>query len=143
MSSHARPRPLHLRPRLVGLVALGGALGTALRLGVTTLAGPGGAGGWPWGTVAVDLTGAFGLGVLLEHLTRTGPDDGRLRDVRLLVGTGVLGGYTTYSTLALDAVTLADGGDLAAAILSAGGTLVLGLVAAAAGMAVGARRRTR
>lgn len=143
MISDARPRPLHLRPRLVALVALGGAVGTGLRAAVTALLGAttGPDGGWPWGTWAVNLTGALVLGMLLEHLARTGPDDGRLRDVRLLAGTGVLGGYTTYSTLALDAVTLAADGDLAGTLLYAGSTLVLGVAAAAAGMAVGARLR--
>jgi CrcB protein len=91
--------------------------------------------------VTVNLSGAFLLGMLLEHLARTGPDDGRLRDVRLLVGTGLLGGYTTYSTLALDTVRLATAGSPGTAVASALVTLVLGVVAAAAGMATGARLR--
>ena len=143
MTAPADQRPLHLRPRPVALVALGGAVGTAGRAGLTALLAsvPATGGGWPWATWVVNLTGAFLLGMLLEHLARTGPDDGRLRDVRLLLGTGVLGGYTTYSTLALDTVTLAAGGRLGASVLYAGSTLVLGALAAAAGMAAGARLR--
>lgn len=131
-------RPLHLRPRAVAVVALGGAAGTALRAAAGALGGP--EGGWPWATWVVNVVGAFGLGLLLEHLARTGPDDGRRRDVRLGLGTGLLGGFTTYSTLALDTVALASGAPLTS-VLYAGSTLVLGTVAAAAGMAVGARVR--
>lgn len=138
MTPEARARPLHRRGGPVALVALGGAVGTTLRAAVAALATPDSA--WPWHTAVVNVVGAFALGVLLEHLARTGPDDGRLRDVRLLVGTGVLGGFTTYSTLALDTVLLADAG-LGAATLYAGSTLVLGALAAAGGMAVGARLR--
>jgi fluoride exporter len=129
--------PLHLRPRLVGLVALGGVAGTALRAGIGTLES--GAGGWPWATWTVDLSGAFLLGLLLEALARTGPDDGRRRDARLLLGTGALGGYTSYSTLALETVELLDAGDARTAVLYAAGSVVLGLVAAGAGIAVGIR----
>ncbi|WNB85824.1 CrcB family protein [Cellulomonas sp. ATA003] len=138
-------RPLHTRPRAIALVAVGGALGTAVRVGVAAPAG-----GWdgaPWATWAVNVSGAFVLGVLLERLVRSGPDDGRRRDVRLLAGTGFLGGYTTYSTLALDTVTLvgtnagvgAGTAALGTALLYAGSSLVLGVVAAAAGLAVGRR----
>ena len=87
----------------------------------------------------MNLTGAFALGLLLEHLARRGPDDGRRREVRLYAGTGLLGGYTTYSTLALDTVLLADTGQAAVALLYAGSGVVLGVAAAAAGLAVGRR----
>ena len=129
--------PLHHRPRLVGLVALGGTVGTALRAALGALAPA--AGGWPWATWTVNLTGAFLLGLLLEALARTGPDDGRRRDTRLLLGTGVLGGYTTYSTLALDTVRMIDAGDVRTGLLYAAGSVVLGPATAAAGIAVGIR----
>jgi fluoride exporter len=134
-------RPLHRRPRPVALVALGGAVGTAVRALAADLLPA--AGGWPWATWAVNVTGALLLGVLLEHLARTGPDDGRLRDVRLLLGTGALGGYTTYSTLALETVGLASDGAPWRAVLYAATTVLVGLGAAAGGMALGARLRRR
>ncbi len=141
MSRPTDDRPLHRRPRLVALVAAGGAVGTAVRA-LVAAALPAGD-GWPWATWTVNVTGAFLLGMLLEHLARTGPDDGRRRDLRLLVGTGALGGYTTYSTLALDAVTLASDGAAGTAVLYGTTTLVLGVAAAAAGMGVGTRLRRR
>jgi fluoride exporter len=136
-------RPLHRQPRLVLLVALGGALGTALRAAVPAAvpaALPASTGDWPWATWTVNLSGAFLLGLLLERLARTGPDDGRRRDVRLLAGTGFLGGFTTYSTLALETVTLATA-EPVRAVLYAGSTVLLGLAAAAVGMLAGARLR--
>ena len=134
---HRAPVPLHRRPGLVALVAVGGAVGTAVRAALAAV--PAAGGGWPWATATVNVTGAFLLGLLLEGLARTGPDDGRRRHARLLLGTGVLGGYTTYSTLALDTVQRAGTGDVGGAALYAGGSLVLGLAAAAAGIATGAR----
>ena len=48
------------------------------------------------------VAGAFLLGWLLEALSRGGPDEGRRRAIRLFVGTGIMGGYTTYSSFAVD-----------------------------------------
>ncbi len=131
-------RPPRPRPRHVALVAVGGTLGTAARSAVVS-APAAHAGGWPWGTVTVNLLGAFALGLLLGRLARPGADDGRRRDARLLVGTGFLGGFTTYSALALDTVTLAGAGGTAAAVAYACSSLALGVGAAAAGMLAGAR----
>lgn len=100
------PRRLLLRPLV--LVALGGAAGTTARylLGETISD----VAGMPFGIFAINLTGAFLLGWLIEALARYGPDTGRRRDLRLLLGTGVIGGFTTYSALAADtAVLLRDG----------------------------------
>src|SRR5699024_11239433 len=56
----------------------------------------------PVGTFLANISGAFLLGLLVESLSRRGADHGRRRDLRLLLGTGLLGGYTTYSALAND-----------------------------------------
>jgi CrcB protein len=134
-----RSTPPHLRAGLVGLVVLGGALGTALRAELAALLPA--SGGWSWTILGINVVGAFCLGLLLDALARRGPDEGRRRSVRLFVGTGVLGGFTTYSTLALDvAEFLRDGrADAGAAygLLS----VVLGVVAVALGLLVAGRTR--
>ncbi|MBF4461245.1 MULTISPECIES: fluoride efflux transporter FluC [unclassified Rathayibacter] len=129
--------PLHLRPSAILVVALGGTVGTAARA-VTALALPP-LSALPVATLAVNLAGAFLLGLLLERLVRGGADVGPRRTLRLLIGTGVLGGFTTYSTFSLDTLTLLDGGRIAEAGLYTGATLLLGTLAAALGIAVAGR----
>jgi CrcB protein len=146
-SEHAPPKRGRVRPpyrqwRLLGLVALGGALGTTLRALVTMLVPADGA--FPVATFAINLVGAFVLGLLLEVLTRSGPDDGWRRRTRLLVGTGVLGGFTTYSALATATAELTVDGFPWWAIGYALGTVVIGAVLSTAGIAFGAAlTRTR
>ena len=101
-------RPVHLHPGFVLVVITGGVFGALARSGLSTvLPAPG---GWPLPTLIINLTGAFLLGVLLEALVRRGPDTGRLRVIRLLAGTGFMGAFTTYSTLALETNTLIGAG---------------------------------
>lgn len=104
-SRAAWPRPVHLSWSNVGWVALGGAAGTGLRYLVTALA-PSWA-GVPVATLGINVVGAFLLGVLLELLAERSIDTGRSHRIRLGVGTGGLGGFTTYSALSTDTVTLA------------------------------------
>jgi CrcB protein len=119
---------------------LGGTAGTGLRE-VITLATPR-LGGVPVATVGINVVGAFLLGVLLEHLARSGPDVGGRRDLRLLLGAGGLGGFTTYSALAADTVLLGSH-SVAIALLYSLGTLLAGGVASWAGIALAARRFRR
>ena len=121
------------------LVAVGGFAGTLARYGLE-LAGPAHTAAWPWGTFAANLAGAFVLGVLLDALTRSGPDTGRRRQARLLGGTGFCGGLTTYSTFAVEADLLvrAHRPGLAAAYLLV--TLAAGLMATGVGVAVAGYR---
>ncbi|MGR2752855.1 fluoride efflux transporter FluC [Agromyces arachidis] len=136
------PAPPYRRWSHLGLVAAGGAVGTALREAML-LAAPD-LERFPATTFAINLVGAFALGVLLESLVRAGPETGRRRTVRLLVGTGVLGGFTTYSALATATAALAVGGFAGWAVAYALGTVVLGAAMSVAGIAVGgaiARRR--
>lgn len=131
--------PLRRRLPLVLLVVAGGAVGTALRVLVTLAVPP--AGSFDTAIFAINVVGAFVLGLLLERLLRGGPDEGRRRVLRLGLGTGVLGGFTTYSTFSLDTVALLEGGHVVEYLLYTGGTLVLGVLAAALGIAVAGRRR--
>lgn len=93
--------PLHLTPAYIGVVFLGGCLGAAARYKFN-LQLPTPQNGWPAGTLFVNLLGAFLLGLLLEELTRLGDDRGARRIVRLGIGTGFMGAFTTYSTLAVE-----------------------------------------
>lgn len=130
--------------RRLALVVAGGALGTAARVGL----------GWalpasdlPWGVLVANLAGAFALGALLTGLTAAAADGVPHRGWRLFLGTGFLGGLTTYSALAVGADALAREGRPAWALAYALGTLAGGLVACwaggalAAAVARGARRR--
>ncbi|MCQ9163949.1 CrcB family protein [Arthrobacter sp. STN4] len=130
-------RPIHLHPGFVLLVVAGGCLGALTRYSLgRILPAPG---GWPLPTLLINLAGAFALGVLLEGLSRRGADTGRLRLVRLLVGTGFMGAFTTYSTLAVDAVHLFDAGAPVSALLYLAASLFGGIGAALAGIWVAAR----
>lgn len=130
-------RPQHREPVLLGLVGLGGFVGTGVRYGVSLLA-PTPQQGWPTATFAVNLAGAFLLGVVLEGLARRGPDEGRRRRARLLIGTGFCGALTTYSTLAVEVDLLARHGARETAGAYAVVSVFAGLLAAAAGVAVAA-----
>ena len=128
---------------LAGLVAAGGAAGVLARAGIEQ-AFPAAPGGWPWATFWINVTGSLVLGALLETLVRSGPDHGWRRAVRLGCGTGVLGGFTTYSTFAVEAVRLAEGGDLGTGLAYALVSVAVGVTAAAAGIVLaGAAHRRR
>jgi CrcB protein len=116
------------------LVAAGGAIGAATRwaLGgwVAGRLGP----GFPWHTMIVNLTGALLIGMLMgasvdRSLVST--------DWRTFLGTGVLGGYTTFSTLAFETTRLLEQGFYGQAVLNMAGSGVLGVAVAVAGLALG------
>jgi CrcB protein len=123
--------PAHLSLANIGLVTFGGALGTGLRYLISTavplLAQV------PVATLGVNVVGAFLLGVLLEFLADRSLDTGWSRRIRLGVGTGVLGGFTTYSTLAVDTVVLVAAHPLRAAGYALA-TVILGGAASIAGI---------
>ena len=106
------------------LVMAGGAIGSAGRylVGTATLRafGP----NYPWGTLAVNLIGGFLMGLLAGALARTSGSE----HTRLLLGVGVLGGFTTFSAFSLDAVTMVERGQwgiaLAYALVSVIGSVV-------------------
>ncbi len=123
------------------LIGLGGAVGTMVRFGIESAVPPA-ANGWPTATFFINISGAFILAALLEMLSLQGPDDGWRRQIRLGVGTGVLGGYTTYSSFMVETALLGGNGQYLIAFGYAAISVVLGLIAAWAGMAaVGALHR--
>lgn len=132
---------LPVRPAWLGVILVGGMLGTAVRSSLEALQ-PAQPGGWPWTTFWINVSGALALGVLLELLAETGPDRGWRRGLRLGVGTGVLGGYTTYSTFSVETLTLLGSGAWLIGIGYAVASVTLGLAAAFAG-ARGVRRLLR
>lgn len=126
-------RPTHLRPGLVGLVLAGGAVGAPLRY-LISRTWPTTAGGVPWATATINVVGAFLLGLLLEALARDGVDTGARRALRLLIGTGILGAFTTYSTLAVEADLLVRAHADTRSAVYALGSVAAGLLAALAGV---------
>jgi CrcB protein len=112
------------------LAALGGALGALARWAVAE-ALPHSPGAWPWSTLLINLTGCLLLGALFAVLAARVPEPSW---VRPFVGVGVLGGYTTYSTFAVEIVDLTRGG----AALTAVAYLLLSVVGGVLAVALGA-----
>lgn len=138
-------RPLHLRPSALAWVFAGGVVGTFLRYEIEALL-PHDGRAWPWATFLINLAGAFILGGLLEALARLGDDSGWRQRARLFAGTGGCGAFTTYSTLALEAVLLERNGSPELAVGYGAASVVGGIVTAWLGIVVAAgvhRRRSR
>ena len=113
-------------------VALGGALGALARYGIS---------GWvynrmgenfPWGTLVVNLVGCLALGLVIRWLqvSAVAPE------LRPFLTIGVLGAFTTFSTFSYETVALLQEGQWLRAGLYMGGSVVLGLIAMVAGMAL-------
>ena len=113
-------------------VALGGAIGSALRyltnLAALRLLGT----GFPWGTAVVNVVGSFAMGLLaVLLLERTG--NSRLAPFLM---TGVLGGFTTFSAFSLDALRLVEEGHMDSAVYYIAGSVALSIAALMIGMAL-------
>lgn len=117
------------------LIGIGGAAGTLLRFGIEA-AVPVGANGWPSATFVINITGALVLAAFLELLVLTGPDSGWRRRLRLTVGTGMLGGFTTYSSFMVEAALLGGAGQYLIAFGYAALSVVLGFTASWIGISV-------
>lgn len=110
---------------VLAAVAVGGALGAMARYGAS-LALPHGPGAFPLGTFAVNLAGCALIGGLMVVITELWP---HRRLLRPFLGTGVLGGFTTFSTYALDTQALLAGGHAVLAVAYVVATPVGALVA--------------
>lgn len=115
------------------LVATGGAFGSVLRylVGLWTLRsfGP----SFPWGTLIVNVTGSFLIGVFAEVIARK---LGASAEMRVFLITGILGGYTTFSAFSLDAITLMERGEMITAAIYVGSSVLLSAIAVFAGLAL-------
>lgn len=134
-------RPVHLHWRYLGLVFAGGAIGTCARYLLSLVIPPWN--GLPVATFTTNVAGAFLLGWLLESLARGGPDEGARRTMRLFVGTGMLGGFTTYSSFAVDTDGLIASAQFANSALYGLATVIVGAAASVAGIALGALLQRR
>jgi len=115
------------------LAALGGALGALVRWAVS-VALPHSPGTWPGSTLLVNLLGCLLIGALLAVLLARFPHSPWLRP---FLAVGVLGGFTTYSTFAVDVVRLTGTGHQALAVAYVLASVLGGVLAVVAGLVVG------
>ncbi|PWC04159.1 hypothetical protein DCE94_08325 [Agromyces badenianii] len=128
-------RPPHLRWAPIGLVVVGGALGTASRAGLSlvipNLADV------PLSIAIINVVGAFVLGYLSSSVTFLGADSSTAKNLKLLLGTGFCGGFTTYSSLAIDTAVLIMRGSVGVSLLYSLGTVTVGGLATWLGLVAG------
>lgn len=112
---------------------LGGGLGAVLRFSMALWVDQRLGVHFPWGTLAVNVVGCFAIGVvatLADEHTLVSPT------LRLFLVTGVLGGFTTFSAFGMETFQLLEDGHALAALANAVGSVVAGLAAVVAGVAI-------
>lgn len=115
------------------IVAAGGAVGSVTRHLVGTASLRLFGSGFPVGTMVVNIVGSFLMGVFIELLAQRFSASEQLR---LLVATGFLGGFTTFSAFSLDFITLWQRGETVAAVAYATVSVIVSLLALAGGLAL-------
>jgi fluoride exporter len=126
------PIPAPFSPVVLLVLVAGGIGGCLARYGLSNLLATS-PGSWPTSTFIINLAGCCALGALLEYLTRRGPDTRTRRLIRTGLGTGLIGTFTTYSTLAVEIDLFIRDRDLLLAVAYAIASLAGGLLAVAAG----------
>jgi fluoride exporter len=110
---------------VLGVIAIGGAVGATARY-LVGLAWPTAAGGFPWATLAINVVGCALIGILMVLVAEVWVNQ---RLLRPFLGTGILGGFTTFSTYAVDIQHLLAGGHPGTGLLYLAGTAAGALVA--------------
>ena len=124
-----RPYYTDMTPYL--LVGIGGALGAMLRYGAQVAVGNL-LNGFPTSTLLINILGSAAMGVLIGVLARTTPQ--YQNEIRLFVAVGIFGGFTTFSSFSLDAITLIERGDIMLAAIYIVGSVLLSLAGLWVGM---------
>jgi fluoride exporter len=115
---------------ILGAISAGGIMGALTRYGIGLIA-PHGPTGFPWGVFGINVSGCLLIGVLMVLVTDVWPSH---RLLRPFLGTGLLGGYTTFSTYIVDIQHLYGAGVARTALLYLAGTLLAALAAVHVGM---------
>ena len=121
----------------LGLVLIGGGIGSICRYVATTLIGSIGGTVFPFGTLFVNLLGSFLMGFLMfffhdEHFTLP-------ETLRLFLAVGFLGGFTTFSSFSMESLLLLRGDSFFYAFANLAGNMLLGLLAVWLGMQAAGR----
>ena len=116
------------------LIGIGGFAGAIARYLVDGAVVERTGGGFPWGTLVINLSGSFLLGLLFALTTERALLPAEIRGPLMI---GFLGAYTTFSTFMLESWRLVETGAWAAALANLGGSVALGLVAVVAGKTLG------
>jgi len=116
------------------LVGAGGFTGAITRYLVDGWVSTASGASFPWGTLVVNVTGSFMLGLLFAASVERGVLPAAIRAPVLI---GFIGAYTTFSTLTLETWRLVEEGSYVAAVGNLGGSMLLGIVAVVAGLAIG------
>lgn len=116
------------------LVGLGGAIGAMGRYGFGVMVGRLHAGSFPFATLGVNVIGSLAMGLLIGLLAKFTP--AWQGDIRLFVAVGMFGGFTTFSSFSLDAVTLIERGQVSLAVLYALASVVVSVMALFGGLLI-------
>lgn len=115
------------------MVFLGGGVGAALRHAVDVFSARAFGANFPLGTLTINVTGSFAMGLLAGYFAFKG---GVSQPWRLFLATGILGGYTTFSAFSLDAAVLYERGELTLALLYIAASVLLSIAGLFAGLAL-------
>ncbi len=116
------------------LIGLGGFAGALSRYVVDGFVSERTGGGFPWGTLVVNASGSFLLGLLFAMTTERAVFPAEIRGPLMI---GFIGAYTTFSTYMLESWGLVESGSWGPAIANLGGSMLIGLAAVAAGLVIG------